>query len=539
MAPHAFKTIEDAGRCQVINPKEVEQNLSCYGGYVFGEDSTEQDITLKSNDSLSLLIDNNTDSSTTLHRETSVTTSSSCNTTTLEQDDRSIELCCGVDAHTSTNHTANTDSYLISPCRSLCKNQNNNNYKSNNSSRDYITSSDDDGYFCSNYDADDEEYPTFCDYRKHKNDNDNVDINSELNTSSNNTENNNDARRERLDTVNSAILDIDDDEDLFCFRRKTDLTIHTFQDTLQILQSRPKLTDRLYCNQEDSDDCFRESEYDVIDTDTDEDDVVEVINGTTLNTETSRIEIKVRAHTMNEEGRLIEVKTTPVRDRNKLKIGKVRSLPGIRFPIRKNGRSGSSSRKYYRSTSEISLTTPSKSQQKLDTVYDELVLQSDYFSRISGATPNTGKSRRSESDGQQGLTSDADYLTTVHANYNSNDSLVDTNLDTQAEDIPPTKFLSAGALLKAQNKKKRKAVQRLDFGRTPNSPVDTTTTNDTALLQMNSNKGRFQVTTVQEAVTPDFESNKDFNKITPSEAKLPLSKKEQEELAILNSYEII
>jgi len=277
---------------------------------------------------------------------------------------------------------------------------------------------------------------------------------------------------------NSAVRNNDDDDDsLFCFRVKSDQTIYSLESAMEIIQQRPKLTDRLYC-QEDSDDCFRESEYDVIDTD-DDVDVVEVINDTTNNPNTSRIEIKVRARTLNNEGRLIEVKTTPVHDKNKLKIGKVRSLPSMRFPIR-NGKS-----KYYRSASELSLAS-CKSQQKLDSsVYDEYLLQKNCPSCV---TP--GKSGRSESDGQIGQnTSDADYLTTIHKCYSA-DSHPDTNIETQAEDLPPTKFLS---LLKI-GRRKKKPVNRFDFS----TPL---------LVHGGSLNGRFQVTTVDEVATPETESN--------------------------------
>ena len=526
MAPHAFKTTNDG--CQVINPKEVEQNLSCYGLYS-ANNSTEKDITLKSNDDSSLL----DQSSYSEHQSSDGATSSSPTSqiTVVFQRSTSEHFLASNDALSSCNQLKESRLFSLS---SLAGN------------KGYIISSDDDGYFCSNYDADDEDFGC-CNNKINKGD----------------EENNNDVedQQQRRLHNDSDILDLDDDEDLFCFRQKTDLTIHTMQDTIQILQSRPKLTDRLYCCQEDSDDCFRESEYDVIETDDDDIDVVEVINDTTNNPETSRIEIKVRAHTMSsEEGRLIEVKTTPVRNKNKLKIGKVRSLPGMRFPIRNNGRSSS---KYYRSTSEISLISPSKHQQEveseegkllLDTVYDQLVLNSDYLSsRMGNNTKNftstPGKSsQRSESDGQQGLTSDAEYLTTIHLTCNSGDSHVDTNIDTQAEDIPPTKFLSMSSFLSVNstkvNKKKRKAVQRLDFSSSSRSKgsvvagTSTTSCNTTNSPQM----GRFQVTTVAEVATPD--SSKDLlnSTTTTKDQSHHLNKNTVDGVvtqSILNSYEII
>lgn len=324
---------------------------------------------------------------------------------------------------------------------------------------------------------------------------------------------------------NSAVNNDDDDDSLFCFRVKSDQTIYSLESALEIIQQRPKLTDRLYC-QEDSDDCFRESEYDVIDTD-DDADVVEVINDTTNNPNTSRLEIKVRAQTLNDEGRLIEVKTTPVHDKNKLKIGKVRSLPSIRFPIR-NGKS-----KYYRSTSELSLAS-CKSQQKLDSsVYDEYLLRKDCPTCV---TP--GKSGRSESDGQIGHnTSDADYLTTINKCYSA-DSHPDTNIETQAEDAPPTKFLS---LLKI-GKRKRRPVSNFDFS----SPL---------LLNGGSLNGRFQVTTVDEVATLENEANTqtflfEKSKNDCSLSFLPLEVKRSHELkttllngsvehTFLRSYEIL
>ncbi|XP_066932522.1 uncharacterized protein [Clytia hemisphaerica] len=362
VAPHTScdSTIDG---CDIMNPKDVEQNLSCYA------DSTEHETTLQSLNPISQEVSGN-----------------------------------------------DTDP--------------------DNVSSNYYFTSDDEGYCCSNYDADDEDI-----YRQSPRD----------------EENNN-----RV----PSLAEDDDDDSLFCFRIKSDHTIYTINDAMEILKQRPKLTDRLYC-QEDSDDCFRESEYDVIDTDdSDNADIVEVINGTTNNPDTSRIEIKVRAHTLNDEGRLIEVKTTPVRDKNKLKIGKVRSLPGIRFPIR-NGKS-----KCYRSTSEISLVS-AKSQQKLDTVYDELILKESYLTTCTTPT----KSHRSES-------SDADYLTTINRCYSA-DSQIDTNIETQTEDTAPTKFFS---MLKLNSKKRKKTIQRLEFQ-----------------TQDHSSKGRFQVTTVDEVATPENE----------------------------------
>ena len=549
VAPHAFKTTYDGH--PVINPKEVEQNLSCYG-LQGADNSTEQDITLKDNDddiSIDLL------SSQSGHQSCDGAHSSSpTSQCTVVFQTSTSENC-----YTPTTTSCNTTLFSYdSPAHSL-----------SDLTCNYITSSDDDGYFCSNYDADDEDLNS---YRNSPKNNRKL----SLDQLDGDEENNNDViqheqqrqqeqrqQQEQRPRQHSDIFDIDDDEELFCFRRKTDLSIHTLQDTIQILQSRPKLTDRLYCCQEDSDDCFRESEYDVIDTDDDDIDIVEVINDTTNNPETSRFEIKVRAHTMSsEEGRLIEVKTTPVRDKNKLKIGKVRSLPGIRFPIRNNRRSTS---KYYRSTSEISLVSPSSKRQKeaeeedkllLDTVYDELVLQSDYLSsRISNnansAATTPGKSsRRSESDGQQGLTSDADYLTTIHLTCTSGCD-TNTNIDTQAEDIPPTKFLSASSFLAPSNKvnkKKRKAVQRLDFSLVPRpcdnssnikDSVNTVLLGETATNSSSPQTGRFQVTTVDEVSTPDCLLELNYNMNSTKECNSNANNQDAITLSILNSYEII
>lgn len=319
--------------------------------------------------------------------------------------------------------------------------------RATNNSSDFTNSdnnfvSEDDGIFCNNYDADDEVDPYLY------------------------TENNN----------KKFIIadDEDEDEEFFSFRKSSDQTVYTLQRALEIIQDRPKLTDRLFI-QDDSDDCFRESEYDVIDTD-DNLDVVEVINDVnTHNPNTSHIEIKVRSHTLDEDGRLIEVTTTPVRDKNKLKTGKVKSLPSIRFPIRNK------KFKHYRSTSEVSLISSTKSN-KLNGHYDDLILQQNQR-KIS--------KQKSESDGQQG-TSDADYLTTIHRYY-SNDSQVDTNIDTQAEDIAPTKFLPM-----LSRRRRRRSITKLDF-----SPQ-----NKISSLPLNGSvKGRFQVSTVREVNTPDNENN--------------------------------
>ena len=525
MAPHGFKTTED-GR-QVINPKEVEQNLSCYGLYG-ADNSTEQDITLKDNDD-DISIDL---SSQSCDGAPSSSPTSQCTVVFQRSTSENYSL-------TPNNTTSSCNAQLSpydSPFISL----------SDLTACNYVTSSDDDGYFCSNYDADDEDLNCY-DFNNKRLPSGKIDGDEENNNEIKQEE----ELQEQRPRQHSDIFDIDDDEELFCFRRKTDLTIHTLQDTIQILQSRPKLTDRLYCCQEDSDDCFRESEYDVIDTDDDDIDIVEVINDTTNNPDTSRFEIKVRAHTMSsEEGRLIEVKTTPVRDKNKLKIGKVRSLPGIRFPIRNNRRSSS---KYYRSTSEISLITPSSKRQQeaeddekllLDTVYDELVLQSDYLSsrigkNVNCATMTPGKSpRRSESDGQQGLTSDGDYLTTIHLTYNSGGD-TNTNIDTQAEDIPPTKFLPASSFLPTNkvNKKKRKAVQRLDFSLFPrdNNDKDNAVL-DNASTNSSPQTGRFQVTTVPEVLTPDSLNTTSEDLILNQTS---VNDSVAVTLSILNSYEII
>lgn len=303
--------------------------------------------------------------------------------------------------------------------------------------------SEDDGYLGHNYDADDEVDPYIF------------------------TENNN------KKFIGADKCDENDDEELFSFRKTSNQTMYTLSHALEIIQERPKLTDRLF-TQDDSDDCFRESEYDVIDTE-DDLDVVEVINDfdNTDHPNTSQIEIKVRAHTLEDDGRLIEITTTPIRDKNKLKTGKVKSLPSIRFPIRNK------KLKHCRSNSEISLISSSKNH-KINTVYDDLTLQRQL--KLSSLK------LKSESDGQQG-TSDADYLTTIHR-YHSNDSHVDTNIDTQAEDIAPIKFLSM-----LPRRRRRKSITRMGLFSTPHSAAN------------GSIKGRFQVSTVTEVATPDNEKN--------------------------------
>ena len=102
--------------------------------------------------------------------------------------------------------------------------------------------------------------------------------------------------------------------------------VYSLDRAMEIIKDRPKLSERLSM-EDDSDDCFRESEYDVIDTD--EDLGILEDNGT-FSTMTMPV-ITVRSYDSPDEG-IVEIIASC---KKKQRIGKVKSLPNIRFPLRK------------------------------------------------------------------------------------------------------------------------------------------------------------------------------------------------------------
>ena len=118
---------------------------------------------------------------------------------------------------------------------------------------------------------------------------------------------------------------------LFCFSQ-SDLgpqnIVYSLDRAMEIIKERPKLTERL-SNEDDSDDCFRESEYDVIDSDEDL-NITDSVNGTTFSTMTMPV-ITVRSYDSPDEG-IVEIIAGC---KKKQRVGKVRSLPNMRFPLRK------------------------------------------------------------------------------------------------------------------------------------------------------------------------------------------------------------
>lgn len=116
---------------------------------------------------------------------------------------------------------------------------------------------------------------------------------------------------------------------LFCFSQ-SDLSdsniVYSLDRAMEIIKERPKLTERLSL-EDDSDDCFRESEYDVIDSDED----LNIIESDGTYSAITMPVITVRSYDSPDEG-IVEIIAGC---KKKERIGKVRSLPNMRFPLRK------------------------------------------------------------------------------------------------------------------------------------------------------------------------------------------------------------
>ena len=270
-----------------------------------------------------------------------------------------------------------------------------------------------------------------------------------------------------------------DDEDLFCFSHSNDQsTVYSLDHALQLIQSRPKLTDRLFSPVEDSDDCFHESEYDVIDSE-EELNIIDIVDDESY-PKASIPNVKLRSNSFTE-GDNIVVATKRMPSKNKLKTGKVKSLPNIRFPIRQRKRSPSVTRSItFHGMSDMQQR---KGLKEVDE-QEELFIADRESDKVDGIYLSPSKVR-SESEGQL-LTSDADYLTTIHK-YCSNDSH-DTNIDTQGEDTAPLKFYE----FFRKRSKKRSPSRLLSLQKT--STLNAQKLKNTATI--NGQRGRFTVSAV-------------------------------------------
>lgn len=292
------------------------------------------------------------------------------------------------------------------------------------------------------------------------------------------------------DCLDSSDDNDDDEDELFCFCKDNQGTVYSLDRALEIIKTRPKLTDRLY-SQEDSDDCFHESEYDVIDTE-DDLDITEIVDDDTY-PKASIPKVKVRSNSYSEGG-IVEVLA---RSKNKLKTGKVKSLPNIRFPIRnKKAIVGVKRSLTYHGVYDMRSSILKEVNEQEELLLSDENSNKKFHKKYLSPTL---KFHKSESDGQQ-LTSDADYLTTIHKHmYNSHDSHADT-IDTQAEDIAPSKFYD----FFKKKKKRIPSVRLVSFRKMSNDNEE--------------QKGRFRVSSVTVNETQNQNNTVEENAVNNKDA---------------------
>ena len=284
----------------------------------------------------------------------------------------------------------------------------------------------------------------------------------------------------------------EDDDELFCFSQNKQGTIYSLERALELIQDRPKLTDRFFSPVEDSDDCFHESEYDVINSE-DDLDLVDIVDDDSYPKAAIPI-IRFRSSSFTE-GDGVSIATTPASSKNKLKTGKVKSLPNIRFPIRHKKCNVARSITFHGMADIYKRTLKKvKEQEELTTTSGNERNKTD---KIDDMYLSPCGIRRSESESQQ-VTSDADYLTTIHGCQMSN-NCYDTNVDTQAEDAEPIKFYDF--FKKRSRKRSLSRVMSLKDRLMPLiTPVEQRPRANTTI---EGRKGRFTISSIRVIPTED------------------------------------
>ena len=292
---------------------------------------------------------------------------------------------------------------------------------------------------------------------------------------------------------------------------------------IEMLKSRPRPSERMFQSCDDSDECFRESEYDVIDSqDDDLDNLVDDENYP---------KAKMSQHRRRSNAR---------KKINKTRRGKVKSLPNIRFPIKtRNDKSKVGRSLTFHGVGDMNIR---QLDDVLETEEQSSVTKKTrrYSMPYLFAKPSYRHSGMSESDLTRALyeeeesfarntrkysvpnlfarnvyrssgISETDGTHTFYKDTDMSDFHHDTNLDTQAEDIAPLKYYD---FFKRQRKKSRpKSLNNLilsgDFMPTDISTVPLSISPVVEVKDIDESvskdyiTGRFSISTVSEMETQE------------------------------------